>query len=363
MKQSSSLAKINMFSSSFNADFRFLPLNMMVLIGMGVIGLVVHAAIRPLDLEVLLVMATITLSFAVVMRFTQIWEPTVLCTAIGALFLYLLFKEESWVLIVTLCLAGLIAPSIQMAFQWEKAIILRYGKFKKIHGSGMFFIYPIIDKVANFIDQRTRVTDFNAETTLTRDTVPVNVDAIAFWMVWDAEKAVLEVESFLDAISLSAQTALRDAIGKHELADMLTNRDQLGEEIRQVLDDKTNAWGITVESVEIKDINIPKDLEDAMSRQAQAERERQARIILSTAETEIAEKFAQASEFYHGNQAALHLRAMNMVYEGLKKKGSMIIVPSTAVETMGLGAMGGMTAFDRILKDQVQSQDSDAQDA
>jgi regulator of protease activity HflC (stomatin/prohibitin superfamily) len=209
---------------------------------------------------------------------------------------------------------------------------------------------PIIDKVANYVDQRIRVTDFKAETTLTRDTVPVNVDAIAFWMVWDAEKCVLEVEDFSEAVTLSAQTGLRDAIGKHELADMLSHRDRLGHEIQQVLDEKTNAWGITVQSVEIRDIIIPKGLEDAMSRQAQAERERQSRIILSTAETEIAEKFSKASEYYKDNPAALHLRAMNMVFEGLKQKGSMIIVPSTAVETMGLGALGGLTAFDRIME-------------
>ena len=227
--------------------------------------------------------------------------------------------------------------------------MLRFGKFRGLRGSGLFVLLPVIDKVANYVDQRIRVTDFKAETTLTKDTVPVNVDAIAFWMVWDAEKCVLEVENYGDAVSLSAQTGLRDAIGKHELGDMLSHRDRLGKEIQQVLDEKTNAWGITVQSVEIRDIIIPKALEDAMSRKAQAERERQSRIILSKAETEIAEKFADASAHYKNNPAALHLRAMNMVFEGLKQKGSMIIVPSTAVETMGLGALGGLTAFDRIL--------------
>ena len=215
-----------------------------------------------------------------------------------------------------------------------------------------FAIFPLLDRVDRFIDHRVRVTDFKAETTLTKDTVPVNVDAIAFWMVWDAEKSVLEVADFEAAVTLSAQTGLRDAIGRHELGEMLSHRDRLGKEIQQVLDSKTNAWGITVQSVEIRDIIIPSALEDAMSRKAQAERERQSRIILSTAETEIAEKFAKASEHYKNNQAALHLRAMSMVFEGLKKKGSMIIVPSTAVETMGLGAMGGLTAFDRILGEQ-----------
>jgi hypothetical protein len=189
------------------------------------------------------------------------------------------------------------------------------------------------------------VSDFKAETTLTKDTVPVNVDAIAFWMVWDAEKSVLEVADFEAAVVLSAQTALRDAIGRSELADLLSHRDRLGKEIQQVLDHKTNPWGITAQSVEIRDIIIPKGLEDAMSKQAQAERERQSRIILGTAETEIAEKFSKASDAYRDNPVALHLRAMNMVFEGLKQKGSMVIVPSTAVESMGLGALGGLTAF------------------
>jgi regulator of protease activity HflC (stomatin/prohibitin superfamily) len=243
--------------------------------------------------------------------------------------------------------ALLIAPSVQIAYQWERAVVLRFGKFIALRKPGLFLVVPVVDKVARFVDQRIRVTDFSAETTLTSDTVPVNVDAIAFWMVWDAQKAVLEVEQFEDAVILSAQTALRNGIGKNDLANLLSERDRLGHEIQKVLDEKTNAWGITTHAVEIRDIIIPKDLEDAMSRQAQAERERQSRIILGTAETEIAEKFARASAYYQNNPVALHLRAMNMVYEGLRQKGSMIIVPSTAVETMGLGALGGLTAFDR----------------
>jgi regulator of protease activity HflC (stomatin/prohibitin superfamily) len=226
-------------------------------------------------------------------------------------------------------------------------VVLRFGKFRCLRKSGLFGILPVIDKVAQFVDQRIRVTDFRAETTLTADTVPVNVDAIAFWLVWDAQKAVLEVEHFEDAVTLSAQTALRNAIGKNELANLLSERERLGQEIQKVLDERTTAWGVTTQAVEIRDIIIPKGLEDAMSRQAQAERERQSRIILGTAETEIAEKFAKASEQYQDNAVALHLRAMNMVYEGLRQKGSMIIVPSTAVETMGLGALGGLTAFGR----------------
>jgi regulator of protease activity HflC (stomatin/prohibitin superfamily) len=201
----------------------------------------------------------------------------------------------------------------------------------------MFSIIPIVDTVSRYVDQRVRVASVSAESTLTRDTVPVNVDAIVFWMVWNAEKSILEVENFIEAITLSAQTALRESIGRHELAQMITERETLGRELQRILDEKTNPWGITVQSVEIRDVKIPQGLEDAMSRQAQAERERQARIILGQAEKEIADSFVQASKSYTENPVALHLRAMNMLYEAIKEKGSMVIVPSSAVETMGLG--------------------------
>jgi regulator of protease activity HflC (stomatin/prohibitin superfamily) len=204
-----------------------------------------------------------------------------------------------------------------------------------------------VETVSNLIDQRMRVTDVTAESALTRDTVPVNVDAIVFWTVWDAQKSVLEVADYYDAISLSAQTALREAIGRHLLAEMITEREQLGKQLQTILDEKTNPWGITVHSVEIRDVHIPQELEDAMSRQAQAERERQARIILGTAETEIASRFVAAGAEYENRPLALHLRAMNMLYEAIKEKGSMVIVPSSAVETMGLGGLAGLTALGR----------------
>lgn len=234
---------------------------------------------------------------------------------------------------------------IKVADQWEKAVVLRFGKFRGLRGPGLFVIIPIVDQIACFVDQRVRATDVTAESALTRDTVPVNVDAIIFWLVWDAEKAILEVQSFFDAIFLASQTALREAIGRHDLAEMITEREKLGQELQRILDEKTNPWGITVQSVEIRDVKIPSELEDAMSRQAQAERERQARIILGTAETEIAGKFAQASELYQTNPVAMHLRAMNMLYEAIKERGSMVIVPSSAVETMGLGAMTGIASL------------------
>jgi regulator of protease activity HflC (stomatin/prohibitin superfamily) len=227
--------------------------------------------------------------------------------------------------------------AIKVIKQWEKVAVLRLGRYVGLRGPGLCHIIPIVETLSPYVDQRVRVASVSAESTLTRDTVPVNVDAIVFWMVWNAEKSILEVEDFVQAITLSAQTALRESIGRHELAQMITERETLGRQLQQILDEKTNPWGITVQSVEIRDVKIPQALEDAMSRQAQAERERQARNTLGQAETEIADKFAQAAATYKNDPTALHLRAMNMLYEAIKERGSMVIVPSSAVETMGLG--------------------------
>ena len=247
---------------------------------------------------------------------------------------------------VGICLTAVLAVfSIKVVNQWEKAVVLRFGRFVGLKGPGVFLVIPVIDVVSHLIDQRLRVTDVRAESALTRDTVPVDVDAIVFWTVWDAQKSVLEVSDYIAAISLSAQTALREAIGRNELAEMITSRERLGKELQSILEEKTSPWGITVHSVEIRDVRIPQGLEDAMSRQAQAERERQARIILGTAETEIAARFVAAGDEYRDRPVALHLRAMNMLYEAIKEKGSMVIVPSSAVETMGLGGLSGITAL------------------
>ena len=227
--------------------------------------------------------------------------------------------------------------AIKVADQWEKVAILRFGRYIGLRGPGIFHIVPIVDQLSRVVDQRVRVANVSAESTLTRDTVPVNVDAIVFWMVWNPEKSILEVQDFDLAITLSAQTALRESIGRHELHQMVAEREMLGHELQRILDEKTNPWGITVQSVEIRDVQIPSALQDAMSREAQAERERRARTILGLAETEIADKFSQAAATYRDNPVALHLRAMHMLYEAIKEKGSMVIVPSSAVETMGLG--------------------------
>ncbi len=251
-------------------------------------------------------------------------------------------------------LAGLLivsvftASSIQIADQWERGVVLRMGKYSGLKGPGLFFIIPILDQVSSYIDQRVRVTEFKAEQTLTKDTVPVNVDAVVYWTVWDVEKAALEVQNYERAISFIAQTDLRDIIGKHELADLLQEREKIAEVLQKTLDANTNPWGITCQTVGIRDIIIPPGLADAMSKQAQAERERKARVILGTAETEIAEKFAKASEQYANNPIALHLRGMNMLYEGLKEKGSMVIVPSSALDSMNLGVIGGLVSLAKL---------------
>jgi regulator of protease activity HflC (stomatin/prohibitin superfamily) len=235
--------------------------------------------------------------------------------------------------------------ALKVANQWDKAVVLRFGKFHALRGPGMFWIIPIVDSVTEWIDHRVMVSPFSAEKTLTKDTVPVDVDAVLFWLVWDAEKAALEVEDYRSAITWASQTALREVIGALELADILVGRAKMDKDLQKIIDERTTPWGITVQSVEIRDVIIPQALEDAMSRQAQAERERQARVILGESEMQIAESFAEASKAYANNPTALHLRAMNMLFEGLKDKGALVIVPSSAVDTMNLGGLSGTVAL------------------
>ncbi len=242
-------------------------------------------------------------------------------------------------------LLGVIAAQApRVANQWERAVVLRLGRYIGLRGPGLFWVIPLVDRVQSYVDQRIITTDFAAESTLTSDTVPVNVDAIMFWMVYDAEKAALEVQDYNLAVSLAAQTALRDVIGKTSLTDLLRGREKIEEELQHIIDERTNPWGVTVQSVEIREVIIPDALQDAMSREAQAAREKKARIILGEAEVEIANKFLEAAKSYQDNPTALHLRAMNMLYEGLKEKGAMMIVPSTAVESMGMGGLLGAAA-------------------
>jgi regulator of protease activity HflC (stomatin/prohibitin superfamily) len=268
-----------------------------------------------------------------------------LILAIGAGVELLLPQFSSVVMGIAVVAALAVLLCLRIALQWDRAVLLRLGTFHALKGPGVFTLVPFVDRIARFVDMRIRTTEFSSESTLTRDTVPVDVDAVCFWLVWDAKKAMLEVENYYRAISLATQTALRDIIGTHTLEEMLTQREALGRALQEVLDRKTNPWGITVQSVEIRDVIIPASLQNAMSKQAQAERERQARIILGTAETEIAAKFVEAARPYQNNPVAVHLRAMNMLYEGLKEKGSIVVVPSSGVESMNLGALGGLASI------------------
>jgi regulator of protease activity HflC (stomatin/prohibitin superfamily) len=272
-----------------------------------------------------------------------------LVAVFGAIIMDLVLHiPDGWIVafVVAMILLGLyFLVAIKVASQWEKAVVLRFGKFFKMAGPGLFWMLPVLDTIATWIDHRVMVTPFSAEKTLTKDTVPVDVDAVLFWMVWDAQKAALEVENYRAAIAWAAQTALREIIGQMTLADILIGRSKMDDDLQKIIDERTTPWGITVQSVEIRDIVIPQDLEDAMSRQAQAERERQARVILGESERQIADSFAEASKAYIHNPTALHLRAMNMLFEGLKQKGALVIVPSSAIDTMNLGGLVGLTSL------------------
>jgi regulator of protease activity HflC (stomatin/prohibitin superfamily) len=265
--------------------------------------------------------------------------PLILGTVVSAVL------DSPFGLISGLLIGLLLALSPRVARQWEKAVVLRLGRYAGIRGPGLFWIVPLIDTVSSWIDQRVITTSFAAEQTLTSDTVPVNVDAVLFWMVYDPEKAALEVQDYQQAVSWAAQTALRDIIGRTELTQLLKGREHIEEELQRLIDERSNPWGVSVQSVEMRDVVIPEALQDAMSREAQASREKQARIILGQAEVEIAHLFGRAAEDYKENPTALHLRAMNMLYEGLKEKGALMLVPSTAVESMGMGGLLGAAAF------------------
>jgi len=262
---------------------------------------------------------------------------------LGGLISWLMFNPVA--VVVGLLLGFFLSQAPKIARQWERAVVLRLGRYVGLRGPGLFLIIPFVDSISAWVDQRVITTSFAAEETLTSDTVPVNVDAVLFWMVYDPEKAALEVQNYPQAVSWAAQTALRDIIGRTSLTDLLRGRERIEEELQQLIDERSNPWGVTVQSVEMRDVIIPAALQDAMSREAQAAREKQARIILGQAEVEIAHSFATAAQSYHDNPTALHLRAMNMLYEGLKEKGALMLVPSSAVESMGMGGLLGAAAL------------------
>jgi len=267
--------------------------------------------------------------------------------------------ESTIMAAISVIVASLISAAIKIANPWDKAVVLRLGKFQSLRGPGLFFIIPILDTIPYWIDTRVISTSFKAEKTLTKDTVPVDVDAVLFWKVFDPQKAALEVADYITAISWASQTALRDVIGKTMLSEMLEGRDKISSVLQKIIDERTEPWGINVNSVEVKDVLIPAALESAMSMQAQAERERQARVILGDSERQVAEKFAEAALTYTNNPVALHLRAMNMLYEGLKENATIVIVPSSAVDTMQLGSMAGLTALTMGIGQEKANQDKE----
>jgi regulator of protease activity HflC (stomatin/prohibitin superfamily) len=284
----------------------------------------------------------------------------------GAAFAYATYRagagvEALGVLGCALILASFVSSGIQVADQWSKAVVLRLGKFRSLQGPGLFLIIPVIDSIPYWIDTRVLTSSFKAEKTLTKDTVPVDVDAVLFWKIVDPKRAALDVADYQSAISWASQTALRDVIGKTMLSDMLEGRDKISDVLRKIIDERTEPWGINVISVEVKDVLIPASLEDAMSMQAQAERERQARVILGDSERQVAEKFGEAAKTYTNNPVALHLRAMNMLYEGLKANSTIVIVPSSAVETMQLGGLAGLTALTMGLGQEQAKKEKDSE--
>ena len=326
--------------------FRFNTISALVLLVFIALGLGLQGIVADLpDAESIAYVTSGVLAAAALLFILPYWPLVIVIIAVIWAVLPVALSVDLQFAAVVLTIGFLIAPGFEVINQWDKIVVLRLGRFHKVRGPGVLLLFPLVDSVAGYVDTRIRVTDFSAEKSLTSDTVPVHVDALAFWMIWDPEKAILEVENFEQAVVLSAQTALRASIGSTDLSTLLSERERLGEEIRNIVDAKTNPWGITIISVEFKEILIPKELEDALSRQAQADREKSARIILGSAEAEIALAFKRAAEQYRDDPVAFQLRAMSMVYESIRNKGGMVLVPSSALESMNLGTVLGATAY------------------
>ncbi len=350
----------NLPSFRLERDFIFNTFSLLVLIILAGIGIAVFQltglGFSDAELQGIILAAIVS---GVVIALISLWNMLLFALVAGWVVLFLVSASMDPFAYLVPAAALLISSTTQLMYHWDKAVILRFGKFKRVQEAGIFFLIPFVDRIANKVDTRIRVTDFSAERTLSMDNVPVHIDAICFWMIWDPQKAILEVENFLEAVTLSAQTALRDSIGSHDLNTLLSKRDEVGRELQRILDAKTNPWGITILSVEFTDIVIPKELEDIMSRKAQALREKQAREILGDAEIAVAEKITRANEFYRDNPQAFQLRAMNMVYDGLRQsKGSIMLIPSSAIENMNLGSPAGLAALQKLQNQSTEAQNS-----
>ncbi len=338
----------NIKGFTIKKDFSFTAISFFTLTLFMGIGAWVELLIFPyFPFEGIVLLSIFVLAAALVIMILPLWLTVMSIIIIMWIMTLGYLSPYLFPLAIFATVGLLIASGVQLVQHWDKVIALRMGKFKKVHGSGLMFLIPLVDRIAQFIDMRIRATDFSAEKTLTRDTVPVHVDALAFWMIWDAKKAILEVENYTEAVILSAQTALRDSIGKHKLSSLLSDREELGKAIQQSLDAKTNPWGVTILSVEITEIIIPKELEDSLSKQAQAEREKESRIILGAAEVEIAKKFTEASKEYANDPVALQLRSMNMIYEGIRQNNSMMLLPASILDHMDIGAVLGTAAIQK----------------
>ncbi len=336
----------NMPGFTLQKDFSFSVLSFLFLGLFFLAGILIQNFLTgPLAALLIAKTAGETILTGILLTLLPLWPVTIIMIVGVWVSMFFFSPVPLYPLFFFLSLGILLSPCLQIILEWERGVLLRRGKFNKVKGSGITFILPLIDRISARIDTRIRATDFSAEKSLTKDTVPVHVDALAFWMIWDAQKAVLEVENYLEAVTLSAQTALRASIGKNNLSTLLSDRAFICNEIQHILDEKTNPWGISILSVEFTDIIIPENLEDAMSRVAQAEREKEARVILGSAEVEIAKKFELASESYKSNPTALHLRAMNMAYEGIRKNSSMMVLPSSALDSMNIGTIAGLSAL------------------
>lgn len=338
----------NMKGFVLKRDFTFGSISYLCLSLFLALGAVLQLFFYPsMPIQAIVAVCTAVFASALLITMFPLW--IVAMALVLVLWVGIVGGLSPWLYPMTLAstLGLMLASSLQLVYHWDKVLVLRMGKFHKVRGPGLFILIPLVDRIAEFIDMRIRATDFSAEKTLTKDTVPVHVDALCFWMIWDAKKAVLEVEDYTEAVILSAQTALRDSIGKHPLTSLLSKREELGREIQQALDAKTNPWGVTILSIEITDIIIPKELEDSLSKQAQAEREKESRIILGAAEVEIAKKFVEASAQYASDPIALQLRSMNMIYEGIRQNNSMMLLPASILDHMDFGAVMGTAAMQK----------------
>ncbi|MCK9482578.1 MAG: slipin family protein [Bacteroidia bacterium] len=338
----------NLKTFSISRDFSYGVISLLVLTLFVGIGIAVQLRISPLiPTQIVIHLGAIIVVAACLLILIPKWIFIILLSSAIWFILFGLLTIELYALALIGTIGMFFSASIQLITHWDKVVILRMGKFKKVGGSGLLVLMPLIDRIVEFVDTRIRVTDFSAEKTLTSDGVPVHVDALAFWMIWDAKMAILEVENYVEAVVLSAQSALRDAIGKYDLSSLLSEREKLGKKIQKILDEKTNAWGVTILSIEITEIIIPKELEDSLSKQAQAEREKLSRIILAEAEVEIAKQFEIAAKRYKENPTALQLRSMNMIYEGIRQNSSMMLLPASILDHMDLGSVLGATAIQK----------------